>query len=310
MGQPLFIFMGIAVAAIAVWCALGIARIVRGRCAGGGRPVCAHCTYALGGWPTPVCPECGQDVRRVGVRAGGSPAAIVLAGVVASAVVVLGAPFVAMLVMAAMPTSRSISDMHLTWQHSNGTLQTDYWRQAYDESWRRRAWSTGEVEISRRGRTAPVVKGSAPSPVVPLALQGDGGPPPRDQLERAMRFVDPTISDEELDLLATGLIDMVNQHVSSTALMPTGATSAAASGFAVSAGRPDTSGPTAECVSWQSGRRTSSWNRWYHWVATFGATSAIALLVLRAAHRSRARGWRAVSEGEWSKLPEPDGARG
>lgn len=35
-------------------------------------PVCAKCFYRLGGWTSSVCPECGSDVRRVGVRTGPS----------------------------------------------------------------------------------------------------------------------------------------------------------------------------------------------------------------------------------------------
>jgi hypothetical protein len=33
-------------------------------------PVCPKCCYRLGGWPSPVCPECGADVTVTGVRVG------------------------------------------------------------------------------------------------------------------------------------------------------------------------------------------------------------------------------------------------
>ena len=33
-------------------------------------PVCANCHYPLGGWSSPRCPECGQDVQAIGVRPG------------------------------------------------------------------------------------------------------------------------------------------------------------------------------------------------------------------------------------------------
>lgn len=44
------------------------------------QPVCAQCYYRLGGWPSPVCPECGRDVRQTGVRTGASTAYPVAAG--------------------------------------------------------------------------------------------------------------------------------------------------------------------------------------------------------------------------------------
>jgi hypothetical protein len=34
------------------------------------QPVCARCFYRLGGWSSPICPECGGDVRALGVRTG------------------------------------------------------------------------------------------------------------------------------------------------------------------------------------------------------------------------------------------------
>ena len=33
------------------------------------QPGCGRCRYSLRGWNSPTCPECGSDVRKVGVDA-------------------------------------------------------------------------------------------------------------------------------------------------------------------------------------------------------------------------------------------------
>jgi hypothetical protein len=33
-------------------------------------PVCSQCLYPVGSWSSPKCPECGSDIRQVGVRTG------------------------------------------------------------------------------------------------------------------------------------------------------------------------------------------------------------------------------------------------
>ena len=33
-------------------------------------PVCGNCLYRVGGWSSPICPECGSDIRNIGVRIG------------------------------------------------------------------------------------------------------------------------------------------------------------------------------------------------------------------------------------------------
>jgi predicted amidophosphoribosyltransferase len=48
-------------------------REVRALCAAGisdTQPVCAKCRYRMRGWGSPICPECGSDVREVGSSQG------------------------------------------------------------------------------------------------------------------------------------------------------------------------------------------------------------------------------------------------
>jgi len=72
------------------------------------QPVCAKCRYRMRGWGSPICPECGSDVREVGIITGSARArgfagqvaviATVLVGLasylVASAMVQQGVPTV------------------------------------------------------------------------------------------------------------------------------------------------------------------------------------------------------------------------
>ena len=55
-------------------------------------PVCARCFYHLGGWPTPVCPECGSDVRAVGVRTGPRQSGAMLAILLSLSIVLILIP--------------------------------------------------------------------------------------------------------------------------------------------------------------------------------------------------------------------------
>lgn len=38
------------------------------------QPVCAKCRYRMRGWGSPICPECGSDVREVGIITGSARA--------------------------------------------------------------------------------------------------------------------------------------------------------------------------------------------------------------------------------------------
>jgi hypothetical protein len=49
---------------------LGLVLVLRRR--GRGKPVCGACGYAVAGLETLKCPECGSDLREVGIT-GGSP---------------------------------------------------------------------------------------------------------------------------------------------------------------------------------------------------------------------------------------------
>jgi len=55
-------------------------------------PVCARCFYQLGGWPSPICPECGTDVRVAGVRTGPRQNAVVFAILLAISITLLQRP--------------------------------------------------------------------------------------------------------------------------------------------------------------------------------------------------------------------------
>lgn len=67
------ILLAVVAAGILALPALLVVREVRALRAAGisdERPGCGKCRYRMRGWGTPVCPECGSDVREVGVVTG------------------------------------------------------------------------------------------------------------------------------------------------------------------------------------------------------------------------------------------------
>jgi class 3 adenylate cyclase len=72
-GSPL-LWLGVTVL-IVMLAAAAIVWWLRGRRAAG--PTCGHCGYAVAGLPTFTCPECGSDLREVGIRRGEPAASLV-----------------------------------------------------------------------------------------------------------------------------------------------------------------------------------------------------------------------------------------
>lgn len=294
MSVRVLILMAIGVAAIAAWCAINVLRIVRGRGHGAqrDRPLCARCGYALGGWPTPICPECGQDVRRVGVRSGGSPWVIVLAALIASAIVILVAPLVATVVTKVLPAWRTVTTLQLTVGHGNGFMQVDYRRETFDERWRRQTSTHGEIALS----TASSPGGSGVTIQLPDA---NATSPSREELAAGLRAADPSISDDDLPLIVDEIIDKIVKPVGNASLVTTTGPGA----ISVTGTNAAFGSAPVNSVAWAGGMTSSQRVLWYHWVVVCGITAALALLVIRAAHRSKARGWRAVGADEWARLP-------
>jgi class 3 adenylate cyclase len=72
---PLIVFGVCAVVTVATLMAFGRRRR---RNPGGVARACGHCGYDVRGLPTFACPECGSDLRQVGIVSGGGPNPVVL----------------------------------------------------------------------------------------------------------------------------------------------------------------------------------------------------------------------------------------
>jgi hypothetical protein len=59
-------------------------------------PVCSQCHYPVGSWSSPKCPECGSDIRQVGVRTGPRISAFLFGMVILLMAFFVVAPLVAM----------------------------------------------------------------------------------------------------------------------------------------------------------------------------------------------------------------------
>ena len=96
------------------------------------QPVCARCLYRLGGWSSPVCPECGSDVRKVGVRTGPQTSRTVAAVLVVLCSLFGIGPFVGMGV--GWLFAQRSGHAHARYESESGsrffvTLETDFrWR--------------------------------------------------------------------------------------------------------------------------------------------------------------------------------------
>jgi len=71
VGILLILLVGLLLAVVI----LGV-YVLRRRRPAGAEPVCGRCGYNVRGLPTFTCPECGSDLREVGIRTAGQPRAL------------------------------------------------------------------------------------------------------------------------------------------------------------------------------------------------------------------------------------------
>lgn len=96
-------------------------------------PVCANCHYRVGAWSSSVCPECGRDIRRIGVRTGPRTADLIAAAAVV-AVSLFGIGPLAYMVLSQIFTA---ADSSAQLRYLSTTLDGWYLRFETEYSWQR-----------------------------------------------------------------------------------------------------------------------------------------------------------------------------
>jgi hypothetical protein len=175
------------------------------------RPVCAACSYPLGGWSSPRCPECGADAREIGVRVGPRVwRQVLMIAMVALSLFVIG-PFV--FGMFAWVFQENHVNWHARWTHQGRPIY--FVSLAVKSHWRRfppKADFDQRVVLVRLapGQTGSWVneewKGTAPLAKVEFKFDHIQGPPQRSQMIEAVAKMAPEIpasaqANQALDLM-------------------------------------------------------------------------------------------------------------
>jgi hypothetical protein len=157
-------------------------------------PACARCLYPLGGWSRSNCPECGNDLRKIGVRIGSQSARYILAFIVVM-VGIFGGGWLAGSVFGWI---FAVED--LSWDTRWTSIdQPEYHVTLRSEShWRRfprRSQFEGDIDFVR---LAPEASGSwynnhwqGPTPLATSTLvsKADEPPPSRESIANAIAVV-------------------------------------------------------------------------------------------------------------------------
>jgi hypothetical protein len=182
---------------------------------------CAGCHYQLGGWPSSVCPECGSDVHKVGVRISTGPRPFRFIGCtsVGSLVLIFTFPLVntgVFWVSAQKRLSGHSSIQSTTLEDFYGGLEIQsYWRRFPPAADYKSALILNYFETPPAGSWINArYTGSTPNREVELKYDDTTGPPSLERIEAATaQVLGDGVEQATIDAHAQALHDLVTTVV-------------------------------------------------------------------------------------------------
>ena len=177
VAAPIFLLVLLAIIAVGVWVVAVARRARRARPSEG--PACGACGYSVVGLTSMTCPECGGDLRSVGIvtpHAKGQAASWIASAALFSVLLALVAAVVTPTLFSVMPLRRSYEKNLRLLSPASGAYREVTLR-LRDQTWSTdRGLLPVQIElVPNPPTTAPASASPAPSPPARLWLRPGGG---------------------------------------------------------------------------------------------------------------------------------------